>query len=326
MSDPKTIIIQTPAPLNSRSGNRVTAERWQRILSDLGHHAGISSSYVGTPADVFIAIHAWRSAEAVALFCSRNPGKPVVVCLSGTDIYAYQASHPETTLATMASATVLVGLHDLVANAIPSQFGAKLRIIHQSAPANPRLAPASDAFDICVIGHLRMEKNPFETALAARQLPATSRMRITHVGRAMDESWAKQAQMEMAQNPRYHWLGDVSREKVGEIFTTTRLMVLSSVMEGGANVIGEALAAGVPVISSDIHGSVGLLGADYPGLYPVGNPAALAGLLQRAENDPSFLATLASHCAALAPLFSAQRERESWKQLMAELSIAPPQH
>jgi putative glycosyltransferase (TIGR04348 family) len=319
------IIIQTPAPLNSRSGNRVTAERWQAILCELGHHVDITSNYAGTPADVFIAIHAWRSAEAVRLFGERNPGKSIVVCLSGTDIYAYQTSHPEPTLATMAAARVLVGLHDLVADAIPHQFAAKVRIIYQSAPSGPRLAPAEDAFDVCVIGHLRMEKNPFETAFAARQLPGSSRIRITHVGRAMDGSWANQAKAEMAQNPRYHWLGDVAREHVGQILATTRLMVLSSVMEGGANVIGEALAAHVPVIASDIDGSIGLLGADYPGLYPVGKPAALAALLIRAETDPEFLATLTARCIARSSLFAPQRERASWKQLIADLDVVRAQ-
>jgi putative glycosyltransferase (TIGR04348 family) len=318
------IIIQTPAPLNSRSGNRITAERWQQILRDLGHDVDITSSYAGLPADVLIAIHAWRSADAVALFRDRYPGKPIIVCLSGTDIYAYQISHPEPTLATMSAATVLVGLHDLVAKSIPPQFATKLATIYQSAPSVPSLAPADDAFEICVIGHLRMEKNPFETALAARLQPAASRLKITHVGRAMDESWANQAKAEMAQNSRYHWLGDVSREEVGLLLATTRLMVLSSVMEGGANVIGEALAAHVPVIASDIDGSIGLLGADYPGLYPVSNPRALADLLQRAENDPEFLATLKARCIDRAALFTREREQASWQQLIAQLAIASP--
>jgi putative glycosyltransferase (TIGR04348 family) len=325
MTEPMRIIIQTPAPLNSRSGNRVTAERWQAILADLGHHVDITSSYAGTPADLMIAIHAWRSAQAVTLFREYNPGAPIVVCLSGTDIYAYQTSHPEPTLATMAAATVLVGLHDLVGKAIPQTFVAKLHTIYQSVPPIPRKTPADGVFDICVIGHLRMEKNPFETALAARQLPPTSRLQITHVGRAMDESWANQATAEMAQNPRYHWLGDVPRVQVFALLATTRLMVLSSIMEGGANVIGEALAAAVPVISSDIDGSIGLLGADYPGLYPVGNPSALTALLLRAESDPKFLAQLTAHCTARAALFSPQRERASWQQLIADLASAHPQ-
>jgi glycosyltransferase involved in cell wall biosynthesis len=97
-------------------------------------------------------------------------------------------------------------------------------------------------------------------------------------------------------------------------------MVLSSVMEGGANVISEAAVAGVPVIASDIHGSVGLLGRDYPGFYPVGDTAALRDLLARAEGDGAYLDTLARHCAKRARLFTPEREFRAWRDLMARLT------
>jgi len=314
------IIIQTPAAANSRAGNRVTGERWQAILKNLGHQVVVTSSYSGCGADVLIAIHAWRSAEAIAAFRRSNPGKPIIVCLSGTDIYAYLTSHPQVTLASMEAATVLVGLHDLVGNAIPPRFAAKLQTIYQSVPTRPRATPSADGFAVCVIGHLRAEKNPFETALAARHLPASSRLHITHAGRAMDQNWADAAQAEMATNPRYHWLGDVPREQVFQLLASSHVMVLSSLMEGGANVVGEALAVGVPVIASDIAGSIGLLGTDYPGLYPVGNAEALAALLLRAECEPAFLAQLTAHCRIRAALFAPEREHAAWEQLLANLA------
>ena len=96
-------------------------------------------------------------------------------------------------------------------------------------------------------------------------------------------------------------------------------MVLSSVMEGGANVISEAAVAGVPVIASDIHGSVGLLGRDYPGYYPVGDTAALRDLLMRAEGDEAYLDTLARHCKKRARLFTPEREFRAWRDLTAKV-------
>jgi glycosyltransferase involved in cell wall biosynthesis len=97
-------------------------------------------------------------------------------------------------------------------------------------------------------------------------------------------------------------------------------MVLSSIMEGGANVISEALVAGVPVIASKIPGSIGLLGRDYPGYYPVRDTASLTRMLQRAETDPAFLEELRRHCVARAPLFDPARERQEWRNLLAQLS------
>jgi hypothetical protein len=59
-----------------------------------------------------------------------------------------------------------------------------------------------------------------------------------------------------------------------------------------AEVVTEAVAVSVPVVSSRIAGSVGLLGADYPGFFPFADTAALAGLLRRAETDAPFYADL----------------------------------
>lgn len=323
MSVPLSIMIETPAQVKSRSGNRITAERWRATLQELGHRVEVTTGFDGSPADLLIAIHAWRSAEAVARFERAFPGRPIVVCLSGTDIYAFQHSHSEVTLGSMTSATALVGLHDLVGRAISERFRSKLHIIYQSAPAAGRQASAEGVFDVCVIGHLRAEKDPFRTALAARLLPKTSNIRVTHVGRAMDDGWAAEAQAEMARNPRYRWLGEVSGEDVRALLATTRLMVLSSVMEGGANVLGEAIVAGVPVIASEIDGSLGLLGEDYPGTYPSGDTQALASMLARFENDPAFLGQLTALCAARAPLFSPEREAAAWAALIESLCVRP---
>ena len=103
------------------------------------------------------------------------------------------------------------------------------------------------------------------------------------------------------------------------------LMVLSSIMEGGANVVSEALVAGVPVLASKIDGSVGLLGRDYPGYFPVGDTASLSALLHRAEPDVAFLTELHRQCAARASLFEPAREQQSWHDALRELTDAARQ-
>lgn len=99
----------------------------------------------------------------------------------------------------------------------------------------------------------------------------------------------------------------------------SRLMVLSSRMEGGANVISEALVEGVPVLASRIPGSVGLLGQDYAGYFPVGDTAALAELLRRAETEPVFYGHLRAACTKRARLFEPGRELSAWRQVLREL-------
>ena len=87
-------------------------------------------------------------------------------------------------------------------------------------------------------------------------------------------------------------------------------------MEGGANVVSEAIAASVPVVCSRVSGSIGLLGEGYPGYFDVGDTRGLARLLTRAETDGNFYRKLQSWCCRLKPLFDPDRERAAWKELL----------
>ena len=293
------------------------------MLRGLGHRVALTTRHQGEPADLMIALHAWRSADSIRLWRERHPNRPLIVGLAGTDVYRFLATDPDTTLGSMQMADVLVGLHDLVGDAIPAPLRARLRVIHQSVPPLPRrLPPLRSIFEVLVVGHLREEKDPLRTARAARELPPASRIAVVHLGKAHDETWAAAAREEMSHNPRYLWRGEVPGWKVRRAMARAPLMVLSSIMEGGANVVSEAIVCGVPVIASDIAGSVGLLGRDYPGYYPVRDTAALAALLHRAETDSAFLADLRRHCAARAPLFDPARERQSWARLINETTDA----
>ena len=314
------IILITPAKKQSKTGNRVTASRWERLLRGIGHRVTVQSDWDGTPGDMMVAIHAWRSASSIARFRQRFPGRPLVVALSGTDIYRFQHSHPEETLRSMDMADALVCLHDLVYRAIPEAHRKKLHVIHQSAaPLTRARSPSVRTFDVCVVGHLREEKDPFRTACAARALPEQSRLRVIHLGKAHNDEWAGQARAEMEINPRYHWRGEVGAWQVREEFMKTHALVHNSIMEGGANVVSEALVAGVPVIASDIDGNVGLLGEDYPGYYPVTDTEALCALLQRAETDQSFLQLLNKHGNERKHLFAPERESRCWQALLERL-------
>jgi putative glycosyltransferase (TIGR04348 family) len=320
------ISLITPAPKATRTGNRTTAVRWARLLRNLGHRVELATRYDGTPADVMIALHAWRSANSVRAWRTRCPQAPLIVGLGGTDIYRFQHSDPDATLGSMRVADMLVGLHDLVGNAIPEEMRGKLRVIYQSVLTLPRrLLPLRDAFEVLVVGHLREEKDPLRTAQATRLLPVDSRIRVVHLGMAHGEQWSAAAHAEMAENPRYQWRGEVPGWAVRRAMARAPLMVLSSIMEGGANVVSEALATGVPILASRIDGSVGLLGRDYPGYFPVRDTEALAALLHRVETDAAFMAELHRHCVARAPLFEPAREQQAWHDALQELTDAARQ-
>ena len=315
------IHLVTPAKENSRNGNRTSAMRWAGLLRRAGHRVKVDTDYNGEATDLVIALHAWRSAAAIRRYREASPQGPLVVALGGTDINTYLKTDPQTTLASMQMADALVCLHDLVADELPPEFRQKLCVIRQSAKPLPRPRnPSRRHFDICVIGHLRKEKDPFRTALAARLLPAESRVRVLHYGKAHGRKWALQAEAEMRVNPRYRWQGEVSAGQVRQAFLRAHLMVISSLQEGGANVVSEALVAGVPIIASDITGNIGLLGRDYGGYFRVGDETSLAEQIRRAEVDEHFLKSLERQGKALAPMFTPERELKAWQKLLATIT------
>jgi putative glycosyltransferase (TIGR04348 family) len=311
------IHLVTPAKKNSKNGNRTSALRWAKLLREGGHKVRIATDYNGESTDLVIALHAWRSAAAIDRYRVRYPLGPLIVALGGTDVNTNLRTDSNTTLGSMHKADTLVCLHDLIADELPAVLRKKLHVIYQSAIPLPQArAPGSRYFDVCVIGHLRKEKDPFRSALAARLVPPTSKLRIRHFGKAHSPQWSAHAQQEMNENPRYQWLGEVPKWRVRQEFVRTRAMVISSNQEGGANVVSEALVAGVPIIASEISGNIGLLGADYPGYYPLGNEQALAQILFRIETDPKFLVTLEKHCKKLAPKFRSKFESAAWAKLV----------
>ena len=170
-----------------------------------------------------------------------------------------------------------------------------------------------------MLGHLRPVKDPFRTAEAVRLLPADSRVRVLHAGSAVQPDMETRALDEQASNPRYRWLGPLQRDEALRVLARSRLMAITSLTEGGANVIGEAVVHGVPVISSRIAGSVGLLGADYPAYFPPGDTKALADLIRRCESDHRLYEEIRERCAGLVADFAPDRECEAWRQLLGEL-------
>lgn len=313
------LFMACPAPRGSRKGNRVTAERWKTILERLGHRVAIGGEYNGSPCDVLIALHARKSYPAIAAYRAAQPTGPLVLCLTGTDVYRDIRTSARAQRS-LELADLLVTLQERAADELAPRLRSKVRVVLQSATAVGGKPPKKRSpLEVIVLGHLRAEKDPFRAALALRHIPAIENIRVTHLGQALSPAMAQRAKKLMAREPRYRWLGEIPRLQARRRLASSHVMVISSRMEGGANVISEALVEGVPVIASNIPGNVGLLSADYPALYPVGDAARLAGLLRRTADDDFFYRELAAWCRRRAKAFDPRREVQSWRSLLAEL-------
>lgn len=313
------IAIVTPSRRDTPLGNSITANRWTEILTSLGHQVQTSTDWDGAFADVLVALHARRSNASVRRFHDHYPQRPVIVALTGTDLYL-DIKASEDARDSLAVADRLVVLQNRAGEELDESLRPKIRVIYQSAlPPSAKPKPLNDCFEVCVSAHLRDVKDPLRAALAARLLPADSRMRIMHVGRALDDVWARLATEEQRNNPRYRWLGERDHAAALEILARSRGVVVSSEMEGGANVIAEAVVSGVPVICSDISGNVGMLGGDYPGYYKLRDTQNLADILNLLETDPVYRGQLQAFISNLKPRFSHDGEVQAWRSLIQEL-------
>lgn len=311
------IVLITPYGADHRNGNWHTAARWTAFLRDGGYEVEVAIEWDGKPADLMIALHARRSFKSIQAFAELYPTRPLIVVLTGTDLYRDIQGDADAQ-ASLELAHRLVVLQARGIDELRPEHVAKTRVIYQSAPDIAHPHQSDGSFRVLVVGHLREEKDPFRAALASAYLPEQSRAQITHLGRALSEEMAQTARFAESKLPRYHWLGEQTHEAVLAHLARADLLVVSSVMEGGANVICEALAADVPVLASDISGNIGMLGDSYPGYYPLEDERQLARLMSRAENEPDFYADLVRECSVRRKLMTPQREASSVRQLVAE--------
>jgi putative glycosyltransferase (TIGR04348 family) len=316
----KHVLIVSPATARENNGNWQTASRWAHFLRARHQVAIAPDCCAGENApDLLIALHARRSAPSVAAFAKAYPHRPCVVVLTGTDLYRDIANSPDAR-ASLDYATRLVLLQaDGLAHLSPAQR-AKASVIYQSAPTvqPPSHGANRRHYDICMIGHLRSEKDPY-TFMRASTLVTSPKVRLLHIGGALESTLGQAASATQAVNPRYHWLGNLPHSTTRQRLARSHAMAICSLMEGGANVIIEAVTSGVPVLASDISGNIGMLGQDYAGYFPVGEAAALARLIDRSIEEPDFHALLRRQCDARAALFTPDAERASLLELVDNL-------
>jgi len=313
------IALITPAGARSRSGNRHTAMRWAAMLRSLGHRVRVSVRWDGRAADAMIALHARRSHASIVLFRERFPASPLVVVLTGTDLYRDIRTDRDARTS-LALADRLVVLQEMGRSELPARFRRRTRVIHQSAQVRGSRESPSRHFRVAVIGHLREEKDPFRAAYALAHLRDLPELEIVQLGEALSPDMAREARRLMRADARYRWLGNVPHRAALGWLSRSDLLVLSSRMEGGANVICEAAAAGVPVIASRVSGNIGMLGRGYPGYYRLADERALARQISRTALEPAYHARLERLTAARRPLFRPAAEREGLRRLFAELA------
>lgn len=319
------IVIVSPYLGDANNGNWRTAERWRRFIAPLAR-VRIVREWPDARADgdtAMIALHARRSAPAIAAWHARHGSRGLVVVLTGTDLHRDIAFDPAAQ-ASLQMADILVVLHDLGVASLPPAVRDKARVVLQSTPARQPARKTARHLNVLAVGHLREEKSPETFFAAARRLAGHGDIRFVHLGGALDAALEAAALDTMQRCPAYRWRGNLPYAATRRVIQHAHVLVHPSRMEGGAHVIIEAVTSGTPVLASAVDGNVGLLGADYPGYFPWGDDAALAERLlalraSQAEADGE-LARLNAAAAARAELFQPAQERAALQTLLADLA------
>lgn len=317
----KTIVLVSPAVAESNNGNWHTAHRWAQFLSgycDIAMQVewlepaetALISSGKPRALQAMIALHARRSAASIKSWATAFPNKPLIVVLTGTDLYRDIHSDAQAQ-ESLALATHLVVLQEAGLAALPERWRSKAQVIYQSARALKPAVKSPKNFRALMVGHLREEKDPMTFMRAAGHdfddvpLP----INFDHIGQALDALLGEAVKVTEQRHARYRWLGGLPRAATRQHIKRADVLVNCSNMEGGAHVVLEAVQSGTPVLASRISGNVGMLGADYAGYFTLGHDAELAALVKRCATEPAFLARLKNQCQQRARLFQPEEEK-----------------
>ncbi|MBP6156102.1 MAG: TIGR04348 family glycosyltransferase [Polaromonas sp.] len=316
LSKPSICII-SPALAAANNGNWQTAMRWQYMLSK-DYHVEIMLQWDGKPYDAMLALHARKSADSIAAWAASCPAKPIVLVLTGTDLYrdiAFDAQAQQS----LKHAHRLLVLQELGANSLPLEYQSKCQVIYQSTPRRQAMQKTTRKLRALMVGHLRSEKSPETYFAAARALAHRQDILLDHIGAPLDVGLGQQAQQLAADIPSYRYLGEQSHAATRARIARAHVLVHPSRMEGGAHVVMEAVMSGTPVLASRIDGNVGMLGGGYDAYFPVGDAQALANLLLRCQNEPAFLDHLNQQCALRSTLFEPLAEQTALLQIVSQV-------
>ena len=322
------IVIVSPVLADANNGNWQTAQRWRTLLAP--HDVRIvkqwpdAEAQSALPDQVMLALHARRSAASVAAWAERQAAdaRGLAVVLTGTDLYRDIQSDPAARQS-LALASQLVVLQANGPAALPAELQAKTRVIFQSSAALPTVNKplVQTQLRAVMVGHLRAEKSPQTLFTAARLLQAEPTLFIDHIGEALDPALGQAAQATAAACPNYRWLGTQPHKATRRHIQRAHVLVHTSLMEGGAHVVMEAVLSGTPVLASRIPGNVGMLGDDYAGYFEPGDADGLAQLLRHCRHaGDDWLAQLRVQCALRAPLFNPESERAALHQLVHDMT------
>ncbi|VAX12936.1 hypothetical protein MNBD_GAMMA24-1052 [hydrothermal vent metagenome] len=244
-------------------------------------------------------IHAnWAISGAIAGFAGWITGTPVVTTLRGSDIPQGKARFFSgwLLLKTLSLSTRVVTVSEAFAQKMKQEFPCfadKIMMIENGVGdeflsiAATRITPGK-VINLLSIGSLIPRKGMLHIleALAGLAKEHPFILRLAGDG-PLREQLEKKAR-ELGIEKQVEFLGSVDAEKIPALLKQAHVFVLASHWEGRPNAVLEAMAAGLPVIASDIDGVNELVVEGQTGLlFRDGDSDALRECIERIMADPA---------------------------------------
>jgi len=175
----------------------------------------------------------------------------------------------------------------VIRNARPGEGKALSR-----AAARQALGLPAEGLIVAWVGRLSEEKAPDQFVEAVAQLPDAWSASILGSG-PMAEALQRST---VERKLRITWHGAVPA--AGTLLRAFDVVALTSRTEGTPMIVLEAMAAGVPVVSTRVGGVPDLLGDEEGYLVPPGRPADIAAAIDRVRLDPAAAATTAARASS----------------------------
>ncbi|SCL21895.1 Glycosyltransferase involved in cell wall bisynthesis [Micromonospora nigra] len=257
------------------------------------------------PFDVLHAQYAYPNGLAV-LRAARAAGLPAVVSVQGGDghwvgtccdthrhlVRAVFAHAPALLIGSESFAADVCARHDLD----PARF-----TVVPGATDTERFAPTRPPGEVSVPpvvlyhGRIDARKGVLDLVDAVAKLRADAtpvRLLISGIGPDVDATGARIADLGLTGDVEL--LGAVGYERAHQVYARGDIFVSPTYAEGFSNTILEAMASGLPVVSTDVVGVRDCVRPDDNGLLvPAGDPAALAAAVRRLLDDAALRRRLA---------------------------------
>lgn len=142
-----------------------------------------------------------------------------------------------------------------------------------------RLGLPADGPLVVSVGKLRSEKgHRYLLKAVASLIPSFSTLTVGLVGKGPLEAELRQHAVRLGIDGHVRFLGN--RDDIWSILLAADAFVLPSMYEGMSNALLEAMAAGVPIVATDLPENRVLIGPNDAYLVPPRDPAAIASALR----------------------------------------------